>query len=247
MKFKDLLFSVADQCIPKTSLSTRKRNHWLSEDTLRMIRKKKRPFKLAKRSRLEKDFRKYRDISNRLRSLTTRDHRDHLEEITKDLSTDPRPFWRWLKNARDHCPRLPDLHLAGRVISSGKEKADAFGEYFRSVFTQEDINSLRRLEEELVVTRSEVKIEEVVLTENEVYEELRRIDPGKASGPDEIPGRLLREGAPWIASPLYRLFKASLDSGSLPEEWTRANITPVFTKGNNIARRTAVQWASHAW
>ncbi len=39
-------------------------------------------------------------------------------------------------------------------------------------------------------------------------------------------------GAPWIASPLYRLFKVSLDSGSLPEDWTRATITPVFKKGN---------------
>jgi len=40
-------------------------------------------------------------------------------------------------------------------------------------------------------TMSEVKIEEVALTEIEVCEELRRIDPSKASGPDEIPGRLL--------------------------------------------------------
>ena len=42
-------------------------------------------------------------------------------------------------------------------------------------------------------TMSEVKIEEVALTEIEVCEELRRIDPSKASGPDEIPGRLLMQ------------------------------------------------------
>ncbi len=146
MKFKDLLLSVADQCIPKTSLRARKRKNWLSEDTLRMIRKKKRAFKLAKRSRLDKDFRKYRDISNRVRNLTRQDHQEHLEEITMNLTNDLRPFWRWLKNARGHCPELPDLHLSGRVISSGKEKAGAFGEYFRSVFTHEDTNNLSRLE-----------------------------------------------------------------------------------------------------
>ena len=71
-----------------------------------------------------------------------------------------------------------------------------------SVFTCEDISCLRKLEEELGTSRSEVRIEEVILTENEVCEELCRIDPSKASGPDEIPRRLLREGAPWIAKPL---------------------------------------------
>ena len=89
-----------------------------------------------------------------------------------------------------------------------------------------------KLKKELMSTRSEVKIEEVVLTEDEVCEELRRIDSSIASGPDEIPGRLLREGPLWIASPLCMLFKGSLISGCLPQDWTRANITPVFKKGN---------------
>ena len=47
-----------------------------------------------------------------------------------------------------------------------------------------------KLKEELMSTRSEVKIEEVALTEDEVCKELHRIDPSKVSGPDEIPGRL---------------------------------------------------------
>ena len=64
------------------------------------------------------------------------------------------------------------------------------------MFTREDTSCVGRLEEELATSRSEVRIEEVVLTENEVYEELRRIDPTKASGPDEIPGRLLKGGVP---------------------------------------------------
>ena len=94
-----------------------------------------------------------------------------------------------------------------------------FSEYFSSVFTHP-------------AYRSEARIEEVVLTENEVYEDLCRIDPTKASGPDEIPGRLLREGAPWIADPLLSLFNASLKSGRLPRDWTRVNITPIFKKDN---------------
>ena len=161
--------------------------NWLSEQTLHMIRKKRRAFKLAKRSQKDKGFRKY---SNRVRDLTRKDHKEHLKEITKDLACDQRPFCRWLKNMRGHHPALPDLHHAGKVLSSGTDKAQVFSEYFSSVFTHEDASCLGRLEEELRTYRIEAEIEEAVLTENEVYEELRRIDP------IEIPSRLLREGAP---------------------------------------------------
>ena len=52
------------------------------------------------------------------------------------------------------------------------------------------------------------------------------------SGPDDVPGQLLRVGAPWLANPLVRLFSLSLNQGYLPDDWTSANVTPVFKKGN---------------
>ena len=109
-----------------------------------MIRKKRRAFKLVKRSQKDKHFRKYRDISNIVRDLTRKDHKEHLEEITKDLACDQRPFWRWLKNMRGHHPALPDLHHAGKVLSSGTENAQVFSEYFSSVFAHEDTSCLGR-------------------------------------------------------------------------------------------------------
>jgi len=66
----------------------------------------------------------------------------------------------------------------------------------------------------------------------EVYEELCRIDPSKAARPDGIPGRLLREGVPCIAEPLLYIFNTSLQSAQQPQDWTRANVNPVFKKGD---------------
>ena len=62
------------------------------------------------------------------------------------------------------------------MLSTGTEKAQVFNEYLSSVFTREDTHCLGRLEEKLGTSMSEVRIEEVVLTENEVYEELCRIN-----------------------------------------------------------------------
>ena len=61
---------------------------------------------------------------------------------------------------------------------------------------------------------------------------MRKIDTMKACGPDQIPGHLLKERAPWIAEPLSMLFNLSLRLGSLPQDWTSANVVPVFKRGD---------------
>lgn len=47
----------------------------------------------------------------------------------------------------------------------------------------------------------------------EVLKALKNIDPSKASGPDQIPGRVLRECSAEIAPSLTRLINISLSVG----------------------------------
>ena len=54
----------------------------------------------------------------------------------------------------------------------------------------------------------------------------------KASGPDEIPARTLKETAREIDPSLCDLFNKLLRLGSLPTEWKLANIVPVYKKEN---------------
>jgi hypothetical protein len=62
------------------------------------------------------------------------------------------------------------------------------------------------------------------------------INPTKASGPDLINPRLLKEAAPIIKHPLCKLFNLSLRVASYPSQWKRVNITPVFknNKQNDV-------------
>ena len=57
------------------------------------------------------------------------------------------------------------------------------------------------------------------------------MDVTKATGPDNVGARLLKEAAPVISTSLCRLFNKSLSQGALPEEWKIANIIPVHKKG----------------
>ena len=58
------------------------------------------------------------------------------------------------------------------------------------------------------------------------------IKENKAKEPDGIPGDLLKLCAHEIADVYYLLFQASKDQGILPSEWKRANVVPVYKKGD---------------
>ena len=78
------------------------------------------------------------------------------------------------------------------------------------------------------------QLAEVRVTEPEVLKILNRLDVSKSSGPDKVPGKLLKMCALIIANPLTKLFNKSLRSGKFPSSWKKANVTLIYkNKGSN--------------
>ena len=61
---------------------------------------------------------------------------------------------------------------------------------------------------------------------------LSNLNPNKASGPDKIAARFLKEMASVLAPSLTLIFKASLAQGILPDDWKKAFVIPVYKKGD---------------
>ena len=62
---------------------------------------------------------------------------------------------------------------------------------------------------------------------HEVCEKLLVINASKTCGPDNIPGRLLKEFAHLFAEPVAKIFNMSLASGIVPNIWKDSHITPI--------------------
>jgi hypothetical protein len=73
---------------------------------------------------------------------------------------------------------------------------------------------------------------DITIDEAGVAKLLRGVDPSKASGPDQIPCKLLQELHVELAPVFTILFQTSYNSGTLPSTWKSAWITPVFKKGD---------------
>ena len=65
-----------------------------------------------------------------------------------------------------------------------------------------------------------------------VRSQLQKLNPYKATGPDNISPRVLKELADVLARPLAALFQSSLDQATVPEEWKKARVTPLYKKGD---------------
>ena len=107
-----------------------------------------------------------------------------------------------------------------------EEIADIFNNYFTSVFSvpQEDKedNGIGKL------PAAEPPFSDIVLHIGEVVAPKKSLEPNKATGPDEILARILKETASTIAPSLCKLFNRSLGEGCIPSEWKLANVVPVY-------------------
>ena len=115
------------------------------------------------------------------------------------------------------------------TVTSTHAKADIFNKYFYSVFTHEDTSNLDTLRNSISFLSPIIQL--INFTPNNVYNELVNLDAGKACGPDNITPKLLKLCAEFICEPLSQLFNQSMSSGTLHRDWTAANITPIYKKG----------------
>ena len=98
---------------------------------------------------------------------------------------------------------------------------------FQSVFTDEDMSTLPQMG-----TSKTQDISSIQIQEKGIAKLLSKLNINKASGPDTISCRILREAADEIAPYLKFIFEKSLELKNVPYDWRTANITALFKKGD---------------
>ena len=78
-------------------------------------------------------------------------------------------------------------------------------------------------------------IENITISEYEVFEPLSALDPNKATGIDNINPKILKYCAPALFLPIHHLFSLTLVYQLLPQDWKTHIITPVHKSGNKSA------------
>ena len=123
---------------------------------------------------------------------------------------------------------IPPLQIDEDLICDDKQKAEIFNEYFCS---QSDLNDDGK-DIPFIPDRLTDELHQIRINECEVEDVLKILDTSKATGPDLINPRLLKEAASILKYPLCKLFNLSLETSTFPSDWKNANVTPVFKKNS---------------
>ena len=115
----------------------------------------------------------------------------------------------------------------GNLVEDNRKKADILNEQYCSVFTQETYP----IPEPLYT--QEPTMPSIIINEDGVKKLLQGVNPQKACGPDEIPAKVIKECAEELAPVLTKLFNKSLNTGEIPEDWLKANVAPIYKKGDS--------------
>jgi hypothetical protein len=160
-------------------------------------------------------------------------HTDFIQNtVNRDNKDNSKRFWSYIKSKRQEPAGIsPLLNKDGFLHSDSQIKAEILNNHFQSVYTKEDTTTLP--DKDNSTTKS---MNDIYITENGVIKLLKDLNPHKASGPDQIPTRLLKLCASELAPVIVRVFQTSLNSGTVPSDWKEALITPLFKKGErNVA------------
>ena len=143
------------------------------------------------------------------------------------MKGNPKKFFTFCKSKKCDSQGVAPLKKNGLVHSDSRTKANILNHQFASVFTKENLQNLPQLD-----PNKYQKMPDITIDQCGVLKLLQQLNPHKASGPDIISTKLLKELATEICPALTLLFQACVSQGLIPAAWKIAHVTPIFKKGD---------------
>ena len=202
---------------------------FMTRDAYNLQKKKNRLWKRYCSSRSLADHISYIQARNTLRGLTRRLRCNYEKHLVDNMSCNPKGFWKYVNSQLKTRPAINEIQLPdGTIAQDDVQKAEAFNQFFTSIFTKEAPTHLPSLHIDHVV--DPVGLPDI--STELVCSMLHKLDSYKSPGPDGWPLWALKETAESICIPLSILYSRSLDTGILPDGWKRGHLTPVYKKGS---------------
>ena len=174
-------------------------------------------------------FKSLRNRVNRIRkSLQTQYYLNKIDNLKTD---NPAKWWKNLKqicrldNKSDSC--FENIQFQGKP-SAVADLPEAINSFLVSITS--DIPDLKTTS--LTTLRNSLPQvpDKFIVSTFEVYQELEKIKVHKATGPDEIPNKILKKLSHILAEPICAIINSSIREGIVPDQWKIARITPLPKK-----------------
>ena len=227
--FKNIITEGAKKYIPTKTTKKQSRKPWISPVLEQKIKLKKRLHRKTKSNGGKQLEERYNTIRKEIQREFRKEHNKFVENILTgeddDTSKTSKKFWAYVKQKRSDNSGVGTLRVNSKLITDPTEKAEALNRQFHSVFNP----AFSPIPDN---NKSTSDMPEIRISEDGVLALLMKLNPYKATGPDDLSPRLLKQLAPALSGPLTHLFQRSLDTSTMPSDWRKARVCPIFKKGD---------------
>ena len=220
--FKSTIHRIIEERVPTKLTQARLSIPWMNTKIRRLIKRKQRAHKKARRTGLKRDKDRYKRLQQEAQWETRRAHRQYMQEVSSEYTESPKRFWSYIKSLGQELVGIPFLKNSdGFMKRDTQNKADILNEQFKSAVTIEDKSSTPDKGPSPYQTMPNIKI-----SCQGVAKLLKGLKPHKATGPDSILTRILKSAATELAPILTQIYQFSLDAGDVPQNWRDAWTVP---------------------
>ena len=210
---------------------------WYNSELRKLKRQKDRAHVNAKSTHKAEDWATFRSIRNNYTSRLRETESNYKQSLALSLQNSqhiqPKQWWHITKQfmGENKDSVIPPMEHNNYTYFDEKEKADAFNKAFLS-FSQLNLDQAALPE---LIYKTDSRLSNIIIHESEVLDILNSLDTSKATGPDGISAKMLKETATSVAPSLTKLFQISLKKGKIPKLWKEANVLPLHKKGDKTS------------
>ena len=236
VKFKTGFVEAVERFIPSKMTKTKYSVPWIDATIKRLVKKR---HKLYLRARKSKDpdvkihYKRFRAHVQKVLRDAYWKHVSNIFTYENDSSypNTPKPekikkLWSFIKSLKKDAYGITSLRENGILKTDSKEKANICNRQFQSAFTREEYSDPPSKGASPFSSMGDITVDPKGVTKL-----LDGLNIHKASGPDGLNARVLKECSNEISPTLALIYNESLARGDVPDEWRQANVSPVFKKG----------------
>ena len=183
---------------------------------------------------------------------------DEEHDLEAPPKVKTKKLYSLLKHSKQDTSGIAVLKANAKTYTADTDKANALNAQFHSVYSPKSLISLKQLAQKTLQDLQDSvkppppsiptshhdpgmtpsfkpsphpKIPDIQVYSNGIEKLLKGLNPHKAAGPDQLKPIVLQTLHKELAPILKLIFQKSLDTGRLPSIWKKANVSPIFKKG----------------
>ena len=138
----------------------------------------------------------------------------------------PKCYWSILKSflSNKKIPCIPPLIHNNQFVVDFKEKSELFNSFFAKQCTYIETGSNLPTH---ILRRTNESLNTINFTEDDILNVIRKLDPSKAHGHDQISIRMVQICDKAICKPLHLIFPSCIESEIFPTECKMGSVGPI--------------------